>query len=85
MRRVGDIEALSPELHTEALPDLKVTEDAGIHIGCARSTEIVETTGSEAGGGDWSECGRIEVRVTVQAITNLSHVGLYLVGKLRAD
>src|ERR1700722_10779383 len=55
VRRVGDVQAFGTELHTQPLPYLKITEDAGIKICRSRPAQRIEAAVPESGRSDWSE------------------------------
>jgi|SRR5580658_770296 len=60
VRGVGDVQAFGAELHTQPLPYLEITEDAGIKIRRSRPAQRIEAAVPESGCCDGSEGRRIE-------------------------
>ena len=75
MRCIGDVEALSPELHAQPLPYVKIAEHTGIEIRCPGSAQTILSGGSKSNCRHWGECGRVEIRLPVSATADFGHMG----------
>ena len=84
MRRVGGVEGVKPELNFRSLPHRELTEDGGVQIDGAGSTQGVKPGGSERDVVHRRERQRIEPGLARTGQARIVHIRQYLIGALRA-
>src|SRR5213083_1228067 len=85
MRRVGEVERFHPELHSYALREGELAEQAEVPICQARPAQKVAAGVPETCLVDISERGRVIIRSSPPKAAQFYHLRFYLIRILRAS